>query len=168
VHAPEKDSNAMKCKLKPTTYAEARLAMAAAAVGVIMHHPTPAEERFVYLSAPVDQPTAKNPFDVGLYQITSIQNRKQAVARFREFMATLFSEQEVNLFIESRADRMPPVLRDWGWDYGGFLVNEIPIFTALFTKWSNAERVKNTRKKKKNLQQGVKNNLTPENYRDVA
>lgn len=143
--------------------------MAAAAVDAIMYRRTPAQERLAYLRGPVDQATPKIPFDAGLYEVTGIQDRKRALLRFREFLiATHFSEQEVALFMESRADRMPPVLCSWGWDFGGFLESEIPTFRSLFTKWSNAERVKNTRQKKKNLRKGIENNLTPENSRDVA
>lgn len=141
----------MKRKPKPATYEEARMAMAEAQVAAIMYRQTPAEERFCYLTEPVDQPTPKIPFAVGLHQITGIQNPKRALANFQEFLiAEHFSQQEVDLFMESRADRMPPILSRWGWNFGGFLQSEVPTLKALFAKWRGDKRLENLCKGKKN------------------
>jgi hypothetical protein len=165
----------MKRKPKPATYEEARMAMAEAQVAAIMMKPSQAEQdRASYLNTPVDRAEPKVLFDTALRDITGAQDSRRALAgplsTFRKFLLEQrFSPQEVEQFITSRADLMPPLKRskicepDW-WDFGGFLQSEVPILKALFTKWASAKRLEN-------LPKGEKKSLTvhpsPKRLRNV-
>jgi hypothetical protein len=118
------------------------------------------QDRLDYLIAPDPKhQEAKSPFHTGLETITGISNPKRALASFRKFLVEelKFSAKESDLFFASRMDRMPPLKRgrppfepEW-WDFGGFLINELPTFNALFRQWKGRKRYQNLAKGKKKL-----------------
>jgi|SRR5271166_2908148 len=141
---------------KPVPAQDAIFAAYEAAANLMATPGPPDQDRFFYLTAPVDRPTPKTLFDTALYEITGVQEPKRALASFRKFLIEeqQFFQHEVDLFVESRANRMPPIKRGtpfeppW-WDFGGFLASELPTFRVLFLKWSNEKRIENLPKGKK-------------------
>jgi hypothetical protein len=121
-----------------------------------MATPDPDRDRRCYLLVPDhNRPEPKTPFNTGLSTITGVAP-KNALASFRKFLieAQKFSTAEVDDFLKSRADQMPPVKRGglfepaW-WDYGGFLEAELATFHTLFRQWADRKRSKNLPKKPK-------------------
>jgi hypothetical protein len=114
-------------------------------------------------------------FDQGLKYVTGQEKRRVALTRFRKFLAGdgEYSEQQIDEFLLTRADRWPGIRRDVETDelvvcgphlpggvstyldYGGFLLEELETLKVVYQSWwarqMNAKRRENlpSRKKRK-------------------
>ena len=112
-------------------------------------------------------------FDQGLKYVTGQEKRRVALARFRKFLAGdgESSEQQIDEFLLTRADRWPGIRRNVETDelveselhlrgrvssyldYGGFLLEELETLKVVYQSWwarqMNAKRKKNLPSRKK-------------------
>jgi hypothetical protein len=113
-------------------------------------------------------------FEEGLRYITEQQQNHEAIERFHRYLAEgkKWSEEQINNFLQSRADLWPPLIRSvssnsllaieepylrlpnepiWK-DYGGFFLDELPTLKAVYTRWfqtqANEKRLKSLHHKK--------------------